>query len=186
MIFVTTGSMLPFDRLIEAMDRWASAGPRVPVLAQIGDGANIPAHMRWVRTMSLGEYASALEQASLVVAHAGMGTIISAAELGKPIVILPRLKSQREITTDHQLHTARRLIGKPGIYVAMADTDLPDRISEALASLTRPDGLSRSAPPEFVDRVKRFLTSGNVSPLSALPVPGLPATRLSIERDDRW
>ena len=47
MIFVTIGSMFPFDRLIRVMDGWAAANPGVETLAQIGDGAYEPAHMRW-------------------------------------------------------------------------------------------------------------------------------------------
>ena len=44
-IFVTIGSMFPFDRLIRAMDAWAAAQPerRVELLAQIGDGGYEPA-----------------------------------------------------------------------------------------------------------------------------------------------
>ena len=38
MIFVTVGSMMPFNRLIDTMDRWAAARPDVEMFAQIGGG----------------------------------------------------------------------------------------------------------------------------------------------------
>jgi len=39
-ILVTVGSMLPFDRLIEAMDKWAADHPGHSLFAQIGKGAS--------------------------------------------------------------------------------------------------------------------------------------------------
>ena len=123
MIFVTIGSMFPFDRLVRAMDAWAeaqaetAAGP-VPLLAQIGDGGYEPQHMRWVRSLDRDAYARAVVESDVVVAHAGMGSVITAGEHGKPIVLLPRLAAQGEHTSDHQVDTARWLRTRPGIHVA--------------------------------------------------------------------
>ena len=73
MIFVTIGSMFPFDRLIRAMDAWAAAQPQpAALLAQIGDGGFEPGHMRWVRSLPRDAYARAVAEADLVVAHAGI------------------------------------------------------------------------------------------------------------------
>ena len=83
--------MFPFDRLIRAMDAWAAAQPEpVPLLAQIGDGGFEPAHMRWVRSLPRDDYARTVAEAEVVVAHAGMGSVITAGEYGKPIVLVPR------------------------------------------------------------------------------------------------
>ena len=61
MIFVTIGSMFPFDRMIRAMDAWAGgAGQGEEVLAQIGDGAFEPRHMTWVRRLDRPDYAAAV------------------------------------------------------------------------------------------------------------------------------
>jgi len=81
LIFVTIGSMFPFDRLIRAMDDWAamtaagsSAGAApVELVAQIGEGSYRPRHMRWVKSLERADYARAVAGAELVVAHAGMG-----------------------------------------------------------------------------------------------------------------
>jgi len=82
--------MFPFDRLIRATDAWAAANPGREMLAQIGDGSFEPAHMPWVRRLERPDYLAAVARSALVVAHAGMGTVITAAEYGKPVVLLPR------------------------------------------------------------------------------------------------
>jgi hypothetical protein len=55
-IFVSVGSMLPFDRLVMAADDWAKANPDDPVFIQIGEGAYEPKQAPWVRIMPHGEY----------------------------------------------------------------------------------------------------------------------------------
>src|SRR3954452_4958479 len=87
-IFVTVGSMMPFDRLILSMDKWALAHADVDVLAQIGGGAYQPSHMRWTRLLSPPEFHEAVRKAAIIVAHAGMGSYFVAAEMRKPIVML--------------------------------------------------------------------------------------------------
>jgi UDP-N-acetylglucosamine transferase subunit ALG13 len=163
MIFVTVGSMMPFDRLIETMDKWASNNGTTPTFAQIGDGSE-PRHMQWARRLAADEFSELVTNSTVVVAHAGMGSIISAAEAGKAIVIMPRYASLKEHTTDHQVHTARRLIGRPGIYVAMSEAELPERINEAFSAIgsARPH-IPRTAPDGFVAAIRAFLLDG-VSP----------------------
>ena len=85
MIFVTVGSNQPFDRLIQAVDAWAKAHPSVDVFAQIGSGDFQPSHLRYTRSMSPADFRAGLEAAEIIVAHVGMGTIISALELGKSL-----------------------------------------------------------------------------------------------------
>jgi UDP-N-acetylglucosamine transferase subunit ALG13 len=49
------------------------------------------------------EFRKRVEAASIVVAHAGMGTIITALEYGKPIIVMPRRGDLRETRNDHQV-----------------------------------------------------------------------------------
>ena len=56
MIFVTIGSMFPFDRLIQAMDQWTAATGHGDVFAQTGNGAYVPQHMKHVRTLPQAEF----------------------------------------------------------------------------------------------------------------------------------
>lgn len=162
MIFVTIGSMFPFDRLIRAMDAWAAAqaetaaGPAAPLLAQIGDGGYEPRHMAWVRSLDRDAYARTVAEADLLVAHAGMGTVITAGEHGKPIVLLPRRGAQGEHNNDHQVDTARWLRTRPGIHVADTEGDLAARIAEARAAGAADTRLATTAPQAFLARIRGF------------------------------
>ena len=160
MIFVTIGSMFPFDRLVRLMDGWSADHPGHDVFSQIGNGSYIPRHSRWVRILRPAEFIENVRTATLTIAHAGMGSIITAMETGRPIVILPRRCDQGEHTTDHQLHTAAWLTGKQGIYVAMSDEDLAPTIEAALKETGTPLGrLDSSAPQEFLDRIRELVAS---------------------------
>lgn len=158
MIFVTVGSMFPFDRLIAAMDAWAAgrSQSRGEILAQIGAGSLEPCHMRWVRRLERAEFARTVAEAELVVAHAGMGSVITAGEYGKPIVLLPRRAAAGEHTNDHQIDTAGWLRRRPGIYVADAEQDLGSRIAEALTRGTAGGSLGAYAPADFLARLRSF------------------------------
>lgn len=136
MIFVTVGSMFPFDRLIMKMDDWAKATGHSEIFAQVGNGSYLPKYMDFSRRLSQSEFAQTVQNSDLIVAHAGMGTVITAGRVGRPLVLLPRFKSLGEHTSDHQLATAEWLRGKRGIYVADKDEDLPKVIEVALSTDT--------------------------------------------------
>ena len=157
-ILVTVGSIMAFDRLICAMDEWAQRHSEHEVFAQIGDGNYQPNHMRWMRTLTPSMFSDAVRNAAIVVAHAGMGSYFVAAEMGKPLVLLPRRASNREHTTDHQLHTAQWLGKKPGVYVALSEDELGCAVERALAE----GGIAASeyerfAPQPLLNKVRQFL-----------------------------
>jgi UDP-N-acetylglucosamine transferase subunit ALG13 len=186
-IFVTIGSVFPFDRLVAAADAWARGrgappapeappapvnGARGPgsgldpaldpgpggVLAQIGDGRYCPAHMGWVRRLDQDAYLAVARRARLIVAHAGMGSVITAGQLGKPIVILPRRQGLGEHNTDHQLATANWLRDKPGVYVAGSEAELAACIDAALALAPEAvETLPPHAPDAFIARIRALL-----------------------------
>lgn len=155
MIFVTIGSVFPFDRLIRAADEWAATRQDREILAQIGEGSYEPRHMRWVRRLDQDAFLATAERARLIVAHAGMGSVITASRMGKPIVILPRLRERGEHNTDHQVDTANWLKSRPGIHVAADETALAGTIETALAE---PAGgietLPPHAPEAFIARIR--------------------------------
>lgn len=153
-IFVTVGSVFPFDRLIRAMDLWAAKAGH-EMMAQIGEGRYLPQHMRYARRLSQLEFARNIAGADLIVAHAGMGTVITAGRAGRPLVLLPRLQEAGEHTTDHQIATANWLDGKPGILVARSEADLPGQIAAALAGAGGPvAAMEPFAEAGFTDRLR--------------------------------
>jgi len=130
MIFVTVGAQMPFDRLVRAVDAWASIGSRERVLAQIGRGEYRPKHLEYVAFLDPPAFRETLAKAHAVVAHAGMGTIITALELRKPILVMPRRGDLGETRNDHQLATARRLHALGLVEVALNEAELCSRLDE--------------------------------------------------------
>lgn len=150
--------MMPFDRLVRAMDQWAAANPDVPVEIQIGRGAYEPVHARFVRLMPVDVYRQRVAEAQLFVAHAGMGSIITAIEAGKPLLMLPRLKAEGEHNTDHQRATAAGIGARPGLHVAADTADLQKRASTLLADSGMPPApIARFADKGFTDRIRAFI-----------------------------
>ena len=130
MIFVTVGNMDPFDRLVKAIDHWALSNPSdEKVLAQIGDGQYIPTNCEYVRRMTPDEFEKNFREARLVVSHAGIGTIITAPELGKPIIVVPKKASLGEQRNEHQLATVRHFRRSELMMVADSETDLTGVLS---------------------------------------------------------
>lgn len=132
MILVTVGMQLGFDRLITAMDKLAP-DLGMPVIAQTGKGTYQPQHMAARARIAPAEFETLVGQCRLIVSHAGIGTVLTAARCEKPILLMPRRASLGEHRNDHQRATVSKLAGRPGILVAQDETELPARIAEGLA-----------------------------------------------------
>ncbi len=158
MIFVTVGGQLPFDRLIRAVDGWSAARGRTDVEAQIGDGKFEPAHVRYHRFLSPGDFRLAATRADAIVAHAGMGTILLALELGKPILVMPRRAADGEHRNDHQLATARSLSSRGLVTVAADEHELLSLLDQ-LESRAVGNRIELEADPRLIRRIREAALS---------------------------
>jgi UDP-N-acetylglucosamine transferase subunit ALG13 len=158
MIFVTVGSQEPFDRLIRTVDEWAQLRGRSDVFAQIASSDYCPEHIKFTRFLDPSEFNRKIQEARMIVAHAGMGSIISALELGKPIVVMPRRAEFRETRNDHQVATAERFGEQGRIIVAKDENDLPATLDHAL---TRGDTdcIESQASSRLIETIRGFLES---------------------------
>lgn len=161
MIFLSIGTQEPFDRLVRAVDDWAATHDE-PVFGQLGAlGADSyrPRHFPFATFIPADDYRQRLEGCRLLVAHAGMGSIISALELGKPLLILPRKAALGEHRNDHQWATAQRFEGRPGVDVVWDEADVGAAIDRLLAEGTRAEaaGLAPEASPELIAALRAFI-----------------------------
>lgn len=152
MIFVTVGGQLPFDRLIVAVDHWAQARGRTDVFAQVGRSAYQAKVLQTCVTLPPQEFRARMREASAIVAHAGIGSVLSALELGKPILVMPRRASLGEHRNDHQLATARALAARGQVRVALDEAQLPQEL-DGLEALPR-TALDREAAPTLIERIR--------------------------------
>jgi UDP-N-acetylglucosamine transferase subunit ALG13/glycosyltransferase involved in cell wall biosynthesis len=154
-IFVTVGTQIPFDRMVRAVDAWALERHRSDVFAQIGPTDYRPKHIEWVPFLDPNECREKLSQASTIVAHAGMGTILSALELGKPIVVMPRRALFHEHRSDHQVDTAHRFGDRVG--VARDDREL-HVLLDRLSDLSVSERIGATASARLLAAVRSFVS----------------------------
>lgn len=158
-IFVTVGTQLPFDRLIRGVDQWAKGNAHRDVFVQTGRSTYQPQHCRWRNLISQSSFDYLLDKAEVIVAHAGIGSILSALEYGKPIIVLPRRLEFQEHRNDHQLATAERFQTMSSVHVAWEAADVARLLTE---TDIKGDQRSRqpTANPQLLARVREFVTQG--------------------------
>jgi UDP-N-acetylglucosamine transferase subunit ALG13 len=169
MILVTVGTQMPFDRLVRTIDEWVGRNRHVEAFAQIGRSTYQPSRIQWVREMDPPDFERRIRAASAVVAHAGMGTIIRAWELGKPILVMPRRAELGEHRNDHQVATARRLQAQGRIAVAFDEADLVRQL-DSLGHLRPSDRITGHASPELIRALAAFVQGIGVD--AGTPPPG--------------
>lgn len=146
MIFVTVGTQLPFDRLIASVDSWVEKTGRADVFAQIanpGSDGYKPKHFEFTAHVSPAEFKQRCQDAECIVAHAGMGSIITAMTYAKPLIIMPRRAHLAEHRNDHQFATVKQFGDQPGIHVAVD----ADALSQTLNAFFTNVPENRSATP---------------------------------------
>lgn len=163
MIFVTVGTQLPFDRLITAVDAWAGAAAGRAVFAQIGPTRLVPRNIQHAQFVSPEECQERMTAAKAIVAHAGMGTILRALEMGKPLLVMPRRVALGEHRNDHQLATAHRFAELGRIKVAFDGAELLLALEE-LSGVLAPAPISHWAPEELVEGLRAFIAGQPVGP----------------------
>lgn len=119
-VVVTFGTMRTygFRRAAEALARLLPevTAEGAEILWQVGatdmTGIDVP----WVEKVPNSEMRAAIEAADLVVAHAGVGSALTALDLRKAPVLLVRSRVHHEMVDDHQRMIAQEL-GRRGLAV---------------------------------------------------------------------
>jgi UDP-N-acetylglucosamine transferase subunit ALG13 len=125
MIFVTTGTQLAFDRLIKAVESWAKKNQGIErIFAQTCQSDPSLHHIEAKDFLSPTEYAATINETTLLIGHAGTGTIITAHEYALPLIIMPRKFALGEHRNDHQIATVAKFKDTPGVYVANNEAEL--------------------------------------------------------------
>ncbi len=107
MILVTTGSSgAPFERLLSAV---ADFDGDEELIVQHGPSRIRPAGARCIDFLPFDQLSELVGQARVVVAHAGVGSILLCGAHARRPIVVPRLARFGEVVDDHQLFLARKL-----------------------------------------------------------------------------
>jgi len=155
-ILVSVGTQLPFDRLIKAVDVWALERGRDDVVAQVGPSDYLPKAIDYFPFMEHERFFALQSRCAVMVSHAGMGSIITAMELGKPLIILARDHLRHEHRNAHQEDTLRQFAGYPGIHAARDEDEVMELLDRS-GTMTAGPQIDTSAPREFIDRLAEYV-----------------------------
>lgn len=134
MIFVTTGTCEPFDRLLHAVD---AASIDEELVVQHGFSPVRPRGARCVEFLPFAELVELVREARVVVTHAGVGTVLTALANGKRPVVVPRRAEAGDAIDDHQLEFARR-VAADGLVTLVEDLDdLPAALAAHMEAVGR-------------------------------------------------
>jgi UDP-N-acetylglucosamine transferase subunit ALG13 len=106
-IFVTVGTYdAPFDRLLAALDQ---ADIDEQLVIQCGHSTIRPRGAECREFMPFEAIVEQAQRSRVVVAHAGVGSVLVALAAGRRPILVPRLRAYGEAVDDHQLEFARKL-----------------------------------------------------------------------------
>ncbi|QLI82557.1 glycosyl transferase family 28 [Chitinibacter fontanus] len=158
MIFATVGTQLAFDRMINVLNDWAEINPSEKIIAQVGPSNAMFDYLNCHDFLPPDLSNQYFKDARIIVAHAGMGSVLTALKYHKPIIIFPRKASLGEHRNEHQLATARWLEKKASIFVAWDEAKLIELLDRS-HSLLSGDGFTEYANADLIGNLAEFINS---------------------------
>jgi UDP-N-acetylglucosamine transferase subunit ALG13 len=136
LIFVTLGTHeQPFERLLDLV---CMLPTDESMIVQHGHTpARTNARGEWIRFASQDACADYARRSSVVVCHAGVGSIITALEARKLPVAVPRLRSLGEHVDDHQLEIASAFHERGLVVACLRGDSLSSAIDAARGASPR-------------------------------------------------
>lgn len=148
MIFVTLGTQdKPFNRLLEALEYQIQIGNiKEEVIVQAGYTKFKSSKMKIFDLVSQEDFKKYINDASFVVTHGGVGSIVTALAKNKKIIAVPRLFQYGEHVNDHQLQILR-CFEKEGFILPIYDFNNFEKILNDIESFI---------PRRYVSNSKNF------------------------------
>lgn len=140
MILVTVGTQdKSFKRLIEAIDHQLEAGLiQEEVVVQSGYTQYSSPRMTIIPYFSQDELDEYRQNASLVITHGGVGSILDALRYGKKVIGVARLKQFKEHINDHQVEILEKFAKEGYLLYASDLAMIPSQIKEAHEFIPNP------------------------------------------------
>ena len=126
MIFVTVGSQkFQFNRLLKKIDELIEE-----VFAQIGVSNYKPQNYKYKEFVTQDEFNKYLDEARLIITHAGTGVIVNAIKKGKKVIGIPRLSKFGEHVDDHQIQLLNEFANMNLIETCIDEKELKEKIQQ--------------------------------------------------------
>jgi UDP-N-acetylglucosamine transferase subunit ALG13 len=152
--FVTVGTVMPFDRLVEAVASLDKANGRPSrIVAQVGRGGATPSGLECREMMEFDAVTALLDRAKVVFCHGGTGSLITALRAGCRVVAMPRRPDLGEHYDDHQIEIVRAFAAR-GI-IEMAE-DVPDIASALARALSKQPQRATTDYSPLIERLRQL------------------------------
>ena len=171
MILVLTGlERFPFARLLAMVDEGLRRGLLVPpVFAQAGAGDDVPLGFPTEPRIPPERLERLIQEADLIITHAGVGSVVRSLNAGKPTIVVPRRRDLGEHIDDHQSEFADRMEKAGYVRVARTEEDffrlLADSPSPALPAAGEQPSAARKALLSFFHLLLDTRAAGSTSEL---------------------
>lgn len=157
MILVTLGTQkFQMDRLIKAVDKIA---PELgeEVFIQTGNSGYKPINCKYSDFVAPDLFKNMIEECSMLITHAGVGSIMTGVKNSKPVIVVPRLSKYHEHVDDHQQQIAEAFEQKQ-IVLACEDTEqLEEYINKAkdydFKPYISPEGVIQDIIIDFIENI---------------------------------
>jgi beta-1,4-N-acetylglucosaminyltransferase len=136
-IFVALGTHeQPFDRALDVVAALAATETLVVQHGHTPPGDGLEA--QWLEFADYDTIVRLMVDASAVVCHAGVGTVMTALGVGKTPVVVPRLCRFGEHVDDHQLQITEAFAGRGIVVPYLEGDDIRACVERAITSSGTP------------------------------------------------
>lgn len=108
-ILISVGaSEYGLDRLLKIIDDLCEEGilEGKHIIAQRGTSKYTPKNFKSFKLIARDEYQAYMDNADVIISHAGTGSVIPPLKMGKKVIVFPRREKFGEHIDDHQLELA--------------------------------------------------------------------------------
>lgn len=158
-LFFSAGSLLPMDRLLIALNNFVIENKGYSCTGQIGNSQLTIDAFYTQKKFEEKEFNKHFKSADVIISHAGMGNILLAEELKKPIIVMPRRPDLNEAINSHQLHTVKGFTNKDTIYIVNDESELKAAIEWAKA--WSPQKNAKIERVKLINAINAFIKSSS-------------------------
>jgi len=152
LILVMTGTHNQgFDRLVKAADEFGK-NFKEKFFIQTGNSEMKPENCEWKKFLTPSELQKKISESSLVITHAGAGSIINSLKNGKKTVVVPREKKFKEHVNDHQIELAEALDKEKKVLICRNLENLGKKINESKNLI-----IPKQENKEMIKKIESFL-----------------------------
>ncbi len=156
MILVLLGTQdKPFERILKAISNSKKKGNiKDKIIAQVGCTTFNDKNIKTFDFVSKEEIGKLIDEARIVITHAGVGTITECVNKGKKVIVVPRLKKYGEHTNDHQLQITKEFTEK-GYVIPLYNTKYLNKVLEQVKTFKPVKYVSNAG--YFKDKIKEYI-----------------------------